>query len=91
MMKIMIMRKRMMIMKGGKRDSGRGGAGAGRRSSADPRWAADLIQMTCREPRYPRLIEANHYREQFSAAAVMQLATCTPASCHAGLRSRVLA
>ncbi len=42
MMKIMIMMKIMMIMKGGGEGTPEGGAGAGRRSSAGPRWAADL-------------------------------------------------
>ena len=41
MMKIMIMMKRMMIMKGGREGTPGGGAGAGRGSSAGPRWAAD--------------------------------------------------
>ena len=42
MMKIMIMMKRMMIMKGGREGTPGGGAGAGRGSSAGPRWAADF-------------------------------------------------
>ena len=42
MMEIMIMMKRMMIMKGGREGTPGGGAGAGRGSSAGPRWAADL-------------------------------------------------
>ena len=45
MMKIMIMMKRMMIMKGGREGTPGGGAGAGRGSSAGPRWAADFRQI----------------------------------------------
>ena len=41
MMKIMIMMKRMMIMKGGGKGLREEGRGAGRGSSAGPRWAAD--------------------------------------------------
>jgi hypothetical protein len=45
------MMKRMMIMKGGREGTPGGGAGAGRGSSAGPRWAADFRSiLLCKVP-----------------------------------------